>query len=59
VREQTLLTEVLGEVRERLPFPWLGFDTDDDSVFMNEAVRDHCEEAGIEFTRCWPYRKND
>jgi len=31
VREQTLLTEV----RKRLPFPLLGFDTDNDSVFMN------------------------
>ncbi len=40
VREQTLLTEVLGEVRKRLPFPLLGFDTDNDSVFMNETVRD-------------------
>ena len=39
VREQTLLTEVLGEVRKRLPFPLLGFDTDNDSVFMNETVR--------------------
>ncbi len=35
VREQTLLTEVLGEVRKRMPFPLLGFDTDNDSVFMN------------------------
>jgi hypothetical protein len=59
VREQTLLTEVLGEVRKRLPFPLLGFDTDNDSVFMNETVRDYCKEAGIEFTRCRPYRKND
>ena len=59
VREQTLLTEVLGEVRKRLPFPLLGFDTDNDSVFMNETVRDYCTATGIEFTRCRPYRKND
>ncbi len=59
VREQTLLTEVLGEVRKRLPFALLGFDTDNDSVFMNETVRDYCKEAGVEFTRCRPYRKND
>jgi hypothetical protein len=59
VREQTLLTEVLGEVRKRMPFPLLGFDTDNDSVFMNESVRDYCKEAGVEFTRCRPYRKND
>ena len=40
VREQVLLTEVLGEVRKVLPFPLLGLDTDNDSVFLNEAVRD-------------------
>ena len=59
VREQTLLTEVLGEVRKRMPFPLLGFDTDNDSVFMNETVQSYCKEAGVEFTRCRPYRKND
>jgi hypothetical protein len=42
-----------------LPFALLGLDTDNDSVFMNETVRDYCETAGIEFTRCRPYRKND
>jgi len=41
VREQTLLTAVLGEVRKLLPLPLLGFDTDNDSVFMNETVRDY------------------
>jgi hypothetical protein len=59
VREQGLLTEVLAELRKRLPFPLLGFDTDNDSVFMNETVRDYCQVAGIIFTRCRPYRKND
>jgi len=59
VREQKLLTEVLTELRKLLPFPLLGFDTDNDSVFMNETVRDYCQEAGVAFTRCRPYRKND
>jgi len=59
VREQRLLTEVLGELRKLLPFPLLGLDTDNDSVFMNETVRDYCQQVGIEFTRCRPYRKND
>jgi hypothetical protein len=26
---------------------------------MNETVRDYCLAAGVEFTRCRPYRKND
>ena len=59
VREQGLLTEVLSEVRKRLPFALLGFDTDNDSVFMNETVQAYCQAAGVEFTRCRPYRKND
>jgi hypothetical protein len=59
VREQRLLTEVLGEMRKLLPFALLGLDTDNDSVFMNETVRDYCLAADVEFTRCRPYRKND
>ncbi len=45
-------------MRKLLPFALLGFDTDNDSVFMNETVRDYCLAAGVEFTRCRPYRKN-
>jgi hypothetical protein len=59
VREQTLLIAVLNELRQRLPFPLLGFDTDNDSVFMNETVRDYCAGSEVVFTRCRPYRKND
>ena len=58
-REQTLLREVLGEIRKLMPFELAGFDTDNDSVFVNETVRDYCRDAGIVFTRCRPYRKND
>ncbi|MCB8878544.1 ISNCY family transposase [Acidisoma silvae] len=59
VREQNLLTKVLDEVRSRLPFPLLGIDVDNDSVFMNETVKDYCTRHSIELTRCRPYRKND
>lgn len=59
VREQVLLSRVLTELRGLMPFPLLGFDTDNDSVFMNETIRDYCQSEGIEFTRCRPYRKND
>jgi hypothetical protein len=59
VREQKLLTEVLSEIRRRMPFALLGFDTDNDSVFMNETVKTYCEDTGLVFTRCRPYRKND
>jgi len=59
VREQKLLGDVLAELRKVLPFNLLGFDTDNDSVFMNETVRNYCRATGVVFTRCRPYRKND
>ena len=59
VREQVLLSRVLTELRGLMPFPLLGFDTDNDTVFMNETIRDYCLAEGIVFTRCRPYRKND
>ncbi len=59
VREQTVLIAVLDELRKLMPFALLGFDTDNDSVFINETVRDYCAASGIAFTRCRPYRKND
>jgi hypothetical protein len=46
VREQQLLTEVLSKMCKLVPFPLLGFDTDNNSVFMNETVRNYCNEAG-------------
>lgn len=59
VREQTLLIEVLKGMRAVMPFPLLGFDTDNDSVFMNETVRDYLLVEQLVFARCRPYRKND
>ncbi len=59
VREQTLLSTVLTEVRRQLPFSLQGIDTDNDSVFINETLKAYCEQANIVFTRCRPYRKND
>jgi hypothetical protein len=59
VREQTLLSTVLTELRKQLPVPLLGLDTDNDTVFMNETLKAYCDQANIVFTRCRPYRKND
>ena len=58
-REQQLLTEVLTVLRGVMPLPILGFDTDNDTVFINETVKAWCEAAGVAFTRARPYRKND
>jgi hypothetical protein len=59
VREQSLVVEALSRVQSWLPFPLRGFDTDNDSVFMNETVIDYCRQHGIELTRSRAYHKND
>ena len=59
VREQTMLIEALKELGKLIPFAVLGFDSDNDSVFMNDTVRGYCQAERITFTRCRPYRKND
>jgi hypothetical protein len=59
VREGSLVVEALERLRTTMPFPLRGFDTDNGGEFINEAVLAYCTEAGIEFTRSRPYRKND
>jgi hypothetical protein len=59
VREQSLVVVGLQSVQERIPFAMRGVDTDNDSVFMNESMRDHCEEQRLEWTRSRAYKKND
>ena len=39
VREQTLLSTVLTELRKQLPFALLGLDTDNDTVFIGAVSR--------------------
>ena len=58
-RQQMLVVESLKLVRPHLPVPLLGFDSDNDSAFVNEALIEYCEAEGIEQTRSRPYKKND
>ena len=59
VREQTLITIRVEEVRGKLLFPMLGLDVDNDSAFINETVVDYCRDRKIELTRSRAYKKND
>ena len=58
-REQSLVVEGLHIIGRQLPVPILGIDSDNDSVFINETLVQHCADSGIEFTRSRAYRKND
>src|SRR5262245_33335742 len=49
----------LKQVRELLPFPLLGLDTDNGTEFINNELLSFCREKQLTFTRSRPYKKND
>lgn len=51
--------EALLDIRETLPFPLLGLDSDNGGEFINNQLFAYCTEQEITFTRSRPYRKND
>jgi hypothetical protein len=46
-------------VRQRLPFPLLGLDSDNGGEFINQHLYTYCQREGITFTRSRSYKKND
>jgi len=58
-KAQRWVFEGIREIRNRLPFPILGFDSDNGSEFINDELIRYCEREHITFTRARPYRKND
>lgn len=59
IREQTLITVTVEQIRVKLPFPMLGLDVDNDSAFINETVVGYCKDREVELTRSRAYKKND
>lgn len=49
----------IHRVRQRLPFPMLGLDSDNGSEFINQHLYNYCRRNSITFTRSRPYKKND
>jgi hypothetical protein len=47
------------DVRQRLPMPLLGLDSDNGSEFINQALYGYCLKNSITFTRSRSYKKND
>jgi hypothetical protein len=46
-------------IRQRLPFPLLGLDSDNGSEFINRHLFAYCQREKITFTRSRSYKKND
>ncbi len=58
-RSQEAVSEALRQMRQRLPFPLLGIDSDNGGEFINDLLYQYCLEEKITFTRSRPYKKND
>ena len=53
------MIEGLEAIGRQQPLLIRGIVSDNDSAFINATLSQYCGECGIEFTRYWPYRKND
>jgi hypothetical protein len=58
-RSQQIVSTAVQHMRQRLPFPLLGIDSDNGSEFINDTLYRYCLDEKITFTRSRPYKKND
>jgi hypothetical protein len=58
-KTQSAVSQAIQELRQRLPFPLLGLDSDNGSEFINDTLLRYCQSEQITFTRSRPYYKND
>jgi len=58
-KAQVHVFAAIKRVRQRLPFPLLGIDSDSGSEFINDQLYRYCLEEKITFTRGRAGRKND
>jgi hypothetical protein len=56
---QAAVVDALEQIRDRLPFPLLGIDSDNGSEFLNDHLLRWCRRQQLTFTRSRPYWKND
>ena len=56
---QAAVFAALKQIRQRLPFPLLGIDSDNGSEFINAHLYRYCAAERLTFTRCRAYHKND
>jgi hypothetical protein len=58
-KTQQAVSQAILVLRQQLPFPLLGLDSDNGSEFINDNLYRYCLAEQITFTRSRPYRKND
>lgn len=58
-KQQLNVRQAVHRMRQRLPIPLFGIDSDNGGEFINRCLYDYCREEGITFTRSRSYKKND
>jgi hypothetical protein len=58
-KAQVWVFDALKALRQKLPFPLLGIDSDSGGEFINHQLFRYCQQERITFTRSRSYRKND
>ena len=58
-KSQVAVSQAVAQMRQDLPFPLLGLDSDNGSEFINDLLYHYCLTEEITFTRSRPYQKND
>ena len=58
-KTQRAICAALDEIRQALPFPLRGIDSDNGSEFINDQLWRYCRQHQIQFTRGRPYKKDD
>ena len=56
---QSRVGSAVHRMRQQLPFPLLGLNTDNGSEFINQGLWRYCQQHQIVFTRSRAYKKND
>jgi hypothetical protein len=58
-KSQEAVRAALEDLRQVLPFPLRGIDSDNGSEFINDHLFRYCRSRAIQFTRGRPYKKDD
>src|SRR5487761_1977735 len=58
-KEQQGVRDALEAVRQALPFPLRGIDSDNGSEVINSYLWRYCQARAVQFTRGRPYKKDD
>jgi len=56
---QEKVRQAVHHLRQRLPFPLLGIDSDNGGEFINQVFYKYCRDEKISLTRSRSYKKND